>query len=124
MVMKWFVAEEGQDAAEALIGESLLAPDLLIAEVANAAWKKWRRNEIDADQASLAPELAGSFVRLMPSPPLAGPALEIALELGHPVYDCFFLALGETLQMTVITADRRFIRRCQESRFADRVAAL
>jgi len=85
VVVKWFVAEEGQEAAEALIGQPLIAPDLILAEVSNAAWKKWRGKEIGEDQAVLAQTLVSSFIELVPSRPLAGQALAIAIELEHPV---------------------------------------
>jgi predicted nucleic acid-binding protein len=40
---------------------------------------------------------------------LAGRALEIAAELRHPAYDCFYLALAEERSAKLITADRRLI---------------
>ena len=41
---KWFVEEEGSDEAEQLlaVGEVLLAPELIVAEVCSALWKKLR----------------------------------------------------------------------------------
>ena len=41
---RWFVEEEGSVQAEALLtgDEGLVAPDLIIAEVCNAAWRKLR----------------------------------------------------------------------------------
>jgi predicted nucleic acid-binding protein len=51
VAVKWFVAEEDQDKAERLIGQPLVAPELLLAETANVAWKKWRKKEIGLDQA-------------------------------------------------------------------------
>ena len=119
VVVKWFVAEEGQNAAEALIGQPLLAPDLLIAEVANAAWKKWRQKEIGLEQAASVPAFARSFVQLVPAHPFADQAIAIALELDHPVYDCFFLALAESAGLPIVTADRRLLGRCKGTRFAE-----
>ena len=124
VVVKWFVAEEGQDAAENLIGQALLAPDLLMAEVANAAWKKWRKNEIGLEQAAVVPAFARSFIELVPAHPFAEQAMAIALELSHPVYDCFFLALSETMAMPLVSADRRLLDRCRGTRFAERVVSL
>ncbi|UKJ74068.1 type II toxin-antitoxin system VapC family toxin [Azospirillum brasilense] len=34
----------------------------------------------------------------------------LALEFGHPVYDCLYLALARRLGIPVVTADRRFIQ--------------
>lgn len=117
VVVKWFVAEEGQAEAELLIGESLAAPDLLLVEVSNALWKKWRKHELEREQATMAQTMIASFVQLRPSRPFAEQALAIALELGHPVYDCFYLAMSEATDVPVVTADMRLQRRCRGTRF-------
>lgn len=36
------------------------------------------------------------------------PALALAQELDHPVYDCLYLALVEREKRPLVTADRRF----------------
>jgi predicted nucleic acid-binding protein len=124
VVVKWFVAEAGQQAAEALIGQALVAPDLLMIEVSNAAWKKWKKREIGSEQAVYAQSLVGSFVELLPSQVFAASALQIALELSHPVYDCLYLAVAEAHGLRLITADERFIARCAGSRFTDVLVSL
>jgi predicted nucleic acid-binding protein len=35
-------------------------------------------------------------------------AASLALELGHPIYDCLYLAMAIRENALVITADRRF----------------
>ena len=35
-------------------------------------------------------------------------AVRLALALGHPVYDCVYLALAHRIGATVVTADLRF----------------
>ena len=117
VAVKWFVAEELEMEARALIGTALCAPDLLMAEISNAAWKKWRRGEIVEDQARLAQGLVASLVELIPSRALAERALQIALSLDHPVYDCFYLALCEATERQMITADRRLVMRCAGTKF-------
>lgn len=111
---KWFIAKDGSQAAEALLaGDALLlAPDLLIAEVANIAWLKSRRGEMLPEQARMMVEgLPRLFDRLTPAAELAEPALEIAVALGHPVYDCLYLALAERHRTHMVTADRRLLAR-------------
>ena len=44
---KWLLPEDGSDQASALLGDELLVPDLLFAELANIFWKKQMRGEID-----------------------------------------------------------------------------
>ena len=39
---------------------------------------------------------------------LAASAVRLAVDLDHPVYDCFYLALAIQEQYPVVTADARF----------------
>lgn len=124
---KWFTAESDADAAEALVasGEMLLAPDLIVAEVCNVAWLKLRRGEIAADQATkMVQGLPDLLDELVPSVQLAGRALEIANSLGHPAYDCFYLALAELRGTRVTTADRRLLARLAATPWAPLVVGL
>lgn len=118
VAIKWFVAEEGQDKAEQLIGQPLVAPELLLAEIANVAWKKWRKNEIGMEQALAGQRMAMSFVEVVPTSGYAARALEIAIELNHAAYDCFYLALCETQDLVLVTADQKLINRCRDTEFA------
>jgi predicted nucleic acid-binding protein len=52
--------------------------------------------------------------------PLAARAAAIALELEHPVYDCFYLALREAQRAPLVNADRRLIARTEGTTFAPR----
>lgn len=51
-------------------------------------------------------------------------ALELALMLGLPVYDCIYLALAERLDGTLITADKRFLDALGASRHESRAVDL
>lgn len=112
VVVKWFVIEDLRAEARQLLEgtDSLLAPDVLLAEFANVMWVKARNNEIDF---ALALEAIDSItgerdLRLYPSAPLLRRAFELAHALRHPTYDCIYLALAESLDMPLITADQRF----------------
>jgi predicted nucleic acid-binding protein len=118
VALKWFIIEENHEAAKALIGEALVAPDLLLIELSNAVWKKWRKQEIGAEQGVLAQGMTSSFVEFLPSRAFAERALSIAFELAHPVHDCFYLAAAEAHGLPVVTADARLIAHCSGSRFA------
>jgi predicted nucleic acid-binding protein len=124
VALKWFIIEDDHEKAKNLIGGALVAPDLLLAEISNAIWKKWRAGEMAKEQAVVAQSLVTSFVELVPSMPLADSALELAIELNHPVYDCFFLALSQSANLKLITADKRLIGRCMGTRFEGSVAPL
>ena len=45
----------------------------------------------------------------MPIEPLLDSALDLAIQLNHPIYDCLYLALALRHDTDVITADRRFV---------------
>lgn len=124
VVLKWFVQEPESDRAAALIGGELHAPDLILAEVANALWKKVRRGEIGTAQAQAVLPLLKQTLLLQPFSPLTELALEAALELGHPVYDCVFLVLARELDAPLVTADARLVGRCRGTRFAPLVRPL
>jgi len=96
----------------------LRAPAILISEFANTIWMKVRRGE-NADSGLYFHELASipEIVDLLPDADLIERAACIAVEIGHPVYDCLYLACSEATESVVITADRRLAdkaaSRCQ-----------
>jgi predicted nucleic acid-binding protein len=121
VALKWFVIEPGTDAAETLLAgpEPLIAPQLVVGEICNAAWKLWRRGALAAIQTQrIASRIAGTFDRLVPLPGLASRSTALALELDHPAYDCFYLALAERERTVVVTADRRLVAKVAGTRFA------
>jgi predicted nucleic acid-binding protein len=126
VAIKWVVEEEGTAAALALRRQNLSAPDLINAECANILWKKTRLGEFSAEEAAFAARLlAAAEIDLIPTRSLLEAALEIAVGLDHPAYDCLYLALAEERDGRLVTADRRLIRRTEESaRFRQRVMAL
>ncbi len=109
VAVKWVLSETGSEAADALLDQDLMAPVLWLAETANVLWRKARIGEITAEQASARlSELLKAPVASLPIEPHLEPALKLALEIGHPVYDCIYLALALHHQTNVVTADRRF----------------
>lgn len=108
---KWIMDEHRSDRARALESETpLIAPSLIGAEIANAVWKAVIRGDFRNADTSPGLTLAlGLFDRIVPIEELNLRALEIAIELKHPVYDCFYLALAERENATLATADRKLI---------------
>ena len=112
VAVKWLVTEPFSDEAIRLLDAdlSLVAPELLFAEAANALWALCLRGEINKsdfadaiDVLKTAPvAVPASMRQLTPS------ASRLAIDLGHPVYDCFYLALAMQERYPVVTADRRF----------------
>ena len=111
VVAQWVLPQEGSARAAALRSEErLIAPALVAAEVGNAIWKAVRRGDVARDDALAAME--GALLpldELIPTEDLRLRALALAMELDHPVYDCFYLALAEREQCPLVTADRKLI---------------
>src|ERR1700752_5035285 len=108
VAIKWFVAENLHDEAKHLLdsGNDLYAPDLLVIELANVAWKKARRKEIGDRQArEIAIACLDGVPALHPSTDFIDRATEIALDLNHPVYDCLYIACAESIWSVFGTAD-------------------
>ncbi len=117
IVAKWLVPEDLSSQALALRGRyDFAAPDLLHAELANILWKKVRRGEISEDEA-----LAGLHVfahaefLLEKCETLIRQALQLACQIDHPAYDCFYLCLAAKLDTVLVTADDRLLRRLAAS---------
>ena len=109
VALKWVLDEEGREAADALLDEELTAPSLWLVEAANALWKRSRRGEISPGEArDRLAELFNAPVATTRIEDDLPAAAELASVLGHPVYDCLYLAAGIREQSWVVTADRRF----------------
>ena len=112
VAVKWLVQEDHSDEAIGLLGGGarLVAPSLLFAEAANALWAMYRRGDISADDMNDAVDALGAAPVSLPTPmlELAAAASRLGADLGHPVYDCFYLALAIQTQYPVVTADNRF----------------
>ena len=127
VAFKWFVAEEGQEAALALLEwpRRMIAPELLLAEVANIAWKARQQGRITPEQArDLLGRLEEPFDEIVSMRPLFGLAHELGAALRHPVYDLINVALAEDRDGILVTADRRMKRLLSGTRWVDRVRTL
>jgi predicted nucleic acid-binding protein len=109
---KLFIAEADSDRAEQVLGsgQPLIAPDLVLVEVANALHKAWRRDVIDDAQMDRAVRrLPTIFGRLFPATELVADAAIISRILRHPVPDCIYVALHWRTGAPVITADLELV---------------
>ena len=111
---KWLAPEPDSPQAEALLTEDLIVPDLLYAEVGNILWKKQLRGEMDGATALVGARwLLQVPLQVHSSASLLADALALALQLQHPAYACFYLALAQRMDAPLVTADRRLHSRCQ-----------
>jgi predicted nucleic acid-binding protein len=118
VAVNWVVPEAGSVAASDLLGRELWAPSLWLAEAANALRKKSRRGEITEDEARRrAQDLADAPIEHIALPILLPTAMRMAGELGHSIYDCFYLAAALLRDVTLVTADPRFAAKVAGHRY-------
>ena len=117
VAVKWLVDEPGSDDADGLKVHDLWAPSLIRVEVANTLATLQRRGALTARYAEQAFLLFQSApVRIVePEDSLERAAVDMALRLGHPVYDCLYLAVARRLNATLVSADRRFLDRLAQT---------
>lgn len=118
VVVKWLVTEEWSNESSGLLeaGLTLIAPALVFAEASNALWAMHRRGDLSRDDLSDATDLLRSAPLSVPVSMrrLTAGAVRLAVDLGHPAYDCYYLALAMQEQYPVVTADARFHDRVRE----------
>jgi predicted nucleic acid-binding protein len=111
VAVKWVVPEAGSDRAAALATCRLAAPDLLDAECANVLWVKVTRGELsETDALTRIAHLVAAPVDRVPCREVATAALKLSIELGHPAYDCLYLALAIRTAVPLVTADAKFLK--------------
>jgi predicted nucleic acid-binding protein len=127
VALKWYLDEPLSEDARAILvsDEMLVAPELIVAEVANAAWRRLNKGDIALAQAKgILTELPTAFLALVPETGLAIRALEIAAELAHPVHDAFYIATSERWNAPLVTADGRLLAKAAVSPWARHVRPL
>jgi predicted nucleic acid-binding protein len=127
VAVRWLFEMAGVTQADALLqgSEPLIAPDLVFAEITNAVWKMAMFSSVSTDAAAVSVLKSSDFFHeIAPSNELKDAALKISLELRHPAYDCFYLALAEQRDCQMVTADDKLLARCAGTRFAKRVRPL
>jgi predicted nucleic acid-binding protein len=98
-------------AAAVVEAVSVLAPELIVAELVNTYWKYARAGQLTRHQADQA--LTGSLALIdefCSLQSLCKEAMDLALQLNHPAYDMFFLGLARRRGAVLISADDSLIR--------------
>lgn len=120
VAVKWFIEEQGTEAAEAMLSgsEKLIAPALIRVEVAAAITRKVRLGEIESREAEEAcrlwiAALASGVPMLSPDEENIGSAIELAIQIRHPLQHCLYLALARRVDGTLLTADPKFTKRAR-----------
>ena len=110
VALKWLLPEEDSEEALGMIGRAILAaPDMMQVDAANALWHRVKRLQLTAGEArACLADLAAVPMDYVADRALTAAALSLACDLGHPVYDCLYLALALERAGVAVTADRRF----------------
>ena len=111
VAVKWFVPHKLTSNAEDALRWRLSAPALILPEIANALWKYVRAGVMDRTTAADAlSEIDFAYFGVVPlDEKIVTDAFGLATDLGHPVYDCVYLALGRKLGWPVLTDDRKLV---------------
>ena len=123
VAFKWLVEEENSDKATALArlsdddGIQLAAPAIMPFEVANALHRRVVRGDLSLEVAvELMQRLISIGVKLHHPLTIHQRALQLANHLSQgAVYDAHYLALAETLNCEMWTADQKFHRANHQS---------
>jgi predicted nucleic acid-binding protein len=117
LAVKWYLDEPWSDEAEDLFASNagaVIVPDSFVAEVIGTFV---RRANIDKSLRAESESLIGQFTALFDAelisaqrldPPAIARAAALALDLGHPLKDCHYLALAMEQECELVTCDARF----------------
>jgi predicted nucleic acid-binding protein len=115
VAVKWFVTEEDSERAldlqQAHLRDDLQlhAPDVLLMESANALRYAGLSEERILQNLETVPMLG---VEIIPfSIDVLNSAVTLSLEHDLAVYDAYFLALAQAMEIPLITADRKMLSR-------------
>jgi len=89
----------------------VLAPELMLSEVANTLWKLQRSGNLSGlDPHTLLADARDLVDQIEADRHLQVEALALACHLDHPVYDCLYLALARREAAQLVSADQRLQR--------------
>lgn len=122
VVIKWFVTEPLSDASRRVLDGyqsgafTLMAPDLLAAEIGNIVWKKYRFQGLAKEYAE---QIITAFrelnIELTSNTELLVETLRIAMTHERTLYDSLYIALSERENCVYITADQRLVNAMSKS---------
>src|SRR5437762_3139025 len=97
-----------QEARRLLTEGTKLSRKEIAVEATNAWWKRLRRREMDVAEVERAvTHLLAMQIVWVAAATLLRPAVRLAAKLGHPMYDCVYLALAVSRSAVLATADER-----------------
>ncbi len=127
VAVKWYLTEELEDEALRVLdaGERgdvrLLAPDSIEPEFWNVLWERHKDGDLTLDEVrDYWDAFEESVVLLGEVLPLMPRAVEIAAESRCIIYDALFVALAESEDTVVVTADEKLLKALKETQYEKR----
>lgn len=127
VLAKFFFHEAASDRARAALtsGAVLIAPSLILVELASVAVRKVRLGASTMDRARSAMASVGDLIdEFVPLEGFARRAFVLAADTGCSPYDATYLALAESRGVPFLTADDRFIEKVSAAGMASLVQRL
>lgn len=124
VILKWFIPEEHSERALRLKDSDarLHAPAFLTLEVGNVLSKKRRRGELTTrDAEDIWRAFRRAPIRRYADEMLVLAAFDLAHHTKQSLYDSLYLALAMQLNLTFLTADRKFYNGLQHSEYRSRL---
>ena len=124
VAVKWFLPEPHAHAARRVLKgrRSLLAPDLIWAEVGNVLWKRVQRAEITREAAwRILQDFKRFPLQTFSAKALLEPAWALAVQCRMSVYDGLYLALAVSRNCKLVTADRSLLHAVESTSIASAV---
>ena len=112
VLVKLFFEEDHSKAAErcARTIPELFAPDLIWSEATSVVWKRFRRGDLDREDAfEIATQLLGLPLRIHASADLIPDALDVSMQFDRTVYDSLYVALAVKTNSVMLSGDRRLV---------------
>ena len=122
--IKWFLPEIHSEAASRLsfLKASLHVPAFFHLEIGNVLSKRIRRNELTLEEGeTILKELKQIPLQKHSDERLFNPAFALALQTKQSLYDCLYLALAETIDGQMVTADRKFYSSLASGEYGQRI---
>jgi predicted nucleic acid-binding protein len=127
VALKLVTLEAGTTEAQSLLerDDERIAPDWMLAEVAGGLVNKVCYEGLDPLAARESLAALPSFIdRFVPAAPMLNRAMVLAVQLGHPLYDCLYLLVAIEEDGIVVTADDGLLKAAKRGGLAERTERL
>ena len=124
---KYFFPEADSNLANALIssGSRIIAPDLIFAEMAHVAIRRVRRDGVSYEMANRVVHAVGKLLNeVYPISPLRQRAFDLGVRHGLSAYDGVYLALAESREARLATADVQLAKAARKAGLGDYLLVL